>query len=131
MSERTKRRFLLALIGLALVGALSFAVSAASKPPPREIVLVARDVAFYLPGESTPNPTLRVAPGESIRLRLVNEDRGTRHDWVAGTLGAATRLLGGDGDSDAVVFTAPSERGSHRYVCSTHAVMMSGQLEVR
>lgn len=130
MSERTKKRFLLALISLAVVGALSFAVAATSKQPPREIVLVTRGVAFYLPGDSTPNPTLFVGPGESVRLRLVNEDRGMQHDWVAGSLGIATRLLPGDGSADSVTFTAPLERGAHRYVCSAHAALMSGWLEV-
>lgn len=131
MSETTKKRFLLTLISVAILGALAFAVAALSKPEPREIVLTARDVAFFLPGDPTPNPTLVVAPGETVRLRLVNQDRGMRHDWAAGSLGVATRLLAGDGGSDSVVFTAPRERGSHRYVCSTHAQLMSGRLEVR
>jgi plastocyanin len=131
MSETTKRQFLLALISVAVVGALAFAVAAASKPAAREIVLISRDIAFFLPGDPTPNPTLHVAPGESVRLRLINEDRGMRHDWAAGSLGVATRLLDGDGSADTVEFTAPQERGSHRYVCSTHAALMSGQLEVR
>ena len=131
MSQTTKRRFLLALVSVTIVGALAFVVAAASKPAPREIVMVAREVAFFLPGDPTPNPTLVVAPGESVRLRLVNEDRGVEHDWAAGSLGVATRLLAGDGSADVVVFTAPHERGSHRYVCSSHAAMMSGRLEVR
>ncbi len=131
MSEQTKRRFAQLLILALVAGALSFAMAAASKQRPREIVLVARDMAFYLEGDPSPNPTLVVAPGESVRLRLVNRDRGMLHDWAVDAWRTSTRLLPGDGSSDAVVFTAPGERGEHEYVCSTHAVLMRGRLEVR
>lgn len=131
MSEQTKKRLLQLLILTLVAGALSFAVAATSKPTTREVVLITRDMAFFLPGDPNPNPTLVVSPGESIRLRLINEDRGMLHDWSVGTWSVATRLLPGDGSSDSVAFTAPSEPGGHEYVCSTHAVLMRGRLEVR
>ncbi len=131
MSERTKRRFFILLILTLVAGALTFAVAAASKQSAREIVLVSRDMAFYLPGDETRNPTLQVAPGEAIRLTLVNEDRGFLHDWGVAALRHATKLIPGNGSRDSVVFTAPAERGEHEYVCSTHAMMMRGRLVVR
>ncbi len=131
MSEQTKRRFAQLLIVALAAGALAFAVAAASKPGAREIVLVARDMAFYLQDDPRPNPTLVVAPGEPVRLRLINHDRGMLHDWAVDAWRTSTRLIPGDGSSDSVAFTAPSEPGDHQYVCSTHAVLMRGRLEVR
>lgn len=130
MSQRTKMRLLqLAALGV-FVGTLSLAVAAASKSSPREIVLITRDMAFFRPGSPQPNPTLTVARGEVVRLRLVNEDRGMLHDWAVQAWETSTRLIGG-GSSDSIVFTAPTEPGDHDYVCSTHAVLMRGRLEVR
>ncbi len=131
MSEQTKKRFLQLLVLVLAAGALSFAVAAVSKPAAREIVLVTRDMAFYLPDDPTPNPTLVVAPGETIRLELINRDHGMLHDWGVAAWRTATELIPGDGSSDSVVFTAPSEPGEHEYVCSTHAILMRGVLAVR
>lgn len=124
-------RYLKLLLLVLALGGISLAF-AASRPVGREIVLVARDMAFYLPGDpATPNPILPMAPGEAIRLTLVNEDPGVRHDWAVEALGLATPLLAGDGASHTLAFDAPRRRGSHEYVCSTHSVMMKGRLEVR
>lgn len=121
---------LLPLLGLVLA-AISLSV-AASRPAAREIVLVARGMAFYLPEDpATPNPALTVAPGETVRLTLINRDPGMRHDWAVETLGLATRMLPGDGASDTVAFEAPTRTGRHDYVCSTHSQLMRGSLEVR
>jgi len=131
MSEQTKRRFI-QLLGVAVVvGAFAFAMAAASRTTPREIVLVAKDVSFYLPGDSTPNPTLAVAAGETVRLTLINEDQGMLHDWAVDAWREATRLIPGDGSADSIVFTAPTEAGETEYVCSTHAVLMRGTIRVR
>ena len=132
MSEQAKRRVLLLLIGAIVVGALGWTVAAASKIGGRDVVLVSRGMAFYLAGDDTPNPTLEVAPGETIRLTLINQDRGFLHDWrVAAWPRATTDLIPGDGSRDTIVFTAPDEAGEHEYVCSTHAQMMRGRLIVR
>jgi plastocyanin len=131
MIEQTERRFLQLLILALVVGALLLAVAAASKPSRREIVLVTRDMAFYLPDGSTPNPTVQISPGESIRLRLINEDRGMLHNWAVDAWGTRTGLIRGDGSSASVVFIAPDQIGDHEYVCSTHAVLMRGRVEVR
>ena len=131
MSEQTKKRVAQVLVVAVIVGVLAFAVAATSKPAPREIALVARDMAFYLPDDPTPNPTLVVAPGESVRVTLVNEDRGMLHDWAVAAWRASTGLIPGDGSRVSVVFRAPDEPGEHEYVCSTHAMLMRGRLEVR
>ncbi len=131
MSETTKRNFLALLVIAVVVGALSLTVAAASKSKEREIILIAEDMAFYLPNDSRANPPLDVAPGETVRLTLVNRDRGLLHDWAVDSLELTTRLIQGDGSTDSVLFTAPNELGRHEYVCSTHAVMMRGELVVR
>lgn len=104
---------------------------------PREVRLVARDMAYYLPGGTTPNPTLRFAPGERVRVVLVNEDPGMAHDVLAPGLGLATPLvLGrppgqGRGPVATDVVRAPDRPGTHEYVCSLHPVLMRGLIEVR
>ncbi len=126
---------------LALVAAgLGLGPGLAGSPgaEPREVRLVARDMAFYLPGGTTPNPTLRLAPGERVRLVLVNEDPGMAHDVVASGLGLATPVVSGraagragGGEIAADVFRAPPRPGTHEYVCSLHPVLMRGLIEVR
>ena len=131
MSRQTKKRIFTMLILTLVAGALFLTVASAAKPAGREIVLVSRDMAFYLLDDTSPNPTLAVAPGETIRLTLINRDRGFRHDWGVGAWNRATRLIPGDGSRDSIVFRAPNEPGDHEYVCSSHAMMMRGRIEVR
>jgi plastocyanin len=137
MSKSVKRGSLgLLFVILAVVGAFAVASStAASRPAPREITLVAEDMAFYLADAQgparEPNPTLVVRRGETVRLVLVNRDRGMDHDFVAGALEVATSLVPGDGSTTSAVFEAPTEPGRHEYLCSLHARMMRGVLEVR
>lgn len=111
--------------------------SRGAEPEPREVRLVARDMAYYLPGGTTPNPTLSFAPGERVRVVLVNEDLGLAHDVVAPGLGLATPLVLGrpTGQGRGAVATdvvrAPDRPGTHEYVCSLHPVLMRGLIEVR
>jgi plastocyanin len=95
----------------------------------REIVLVARQMAYYVEGQTTPNPTLRVAPRERVRLVLRNEDPGMTHDLTLGSLKVSVPAIAAQGRS-SVEFRAPAEPGRHRYVCTPHAKMMFGTLEV-
>lgn len=140
MSKNVKRGSLgLLFVAIAVVGAFAITTgTAASRPEPREIVLVAEDMAFYLLGGATetasprdPNPTLSLERGETVRVVLVNRDPGMQHDWVADGLEAATRLVPGDGTVTSVLLTAPETPGRHDYVCSLHARMMRGVVEVR
>lgn len=101
----------------------------AADPEPREVRLVARDMAFYLPGGATPNPTLHAAPGERLRIVLVNEDSGMTHDVVAEGLGLATAVIP-FGEVAGAVVRMPERPGAHDYLCSLHPVLMRGVIRV-
>lgn len=113
---------------LALVAAAGFGLRSGGEL--REIRLVTRGMAYYLPGEETPNPTLHVAPGDRVRLVLENRDPGMRHDLALPGLDRATPVLE-TGRTASVVFRAPGRTGTYEYVCSLHPVLMRGALEVR
>jgi plastocyanin len=114
-----------AVIGL---GALMPLV-ATPRAEPREIVLVARDMAFYLEGSDTPNPTLTLAPGEEVRVVVRNQDPGFAHDFAVRSLGASIEPLAG-GASGTLRLRAPASPGRHEYVCRPHAQMMRGIIDV-
>lgn len=136
MSKTVKRGSLtLLFVALAALGALVLSGTASSETVPREIVLVADDMAFYLDGatgaERIANPTLTLGRGETVRLVLVNRDPGMDHDWGSRGLDAGTSVIPGDGGTTSVRIEAPAEPGRHEYVCSLHARMMRGVIEVR
>ena len=78
------------LIGTAVVVLLlgAFAV-ALTRPAPRDITLVVRGMAFYLEGDSLPNPTIQLTAGERVRITLRNEERAIRHDVALPAMAAA------------------------------------------
>lgn len=117
---------------LLLAGAASWvAANATSAAPPTEVTLVARDMAFYLPGDPRPNPTLTFARGERVRLVLRNEDPGMQHDFAAQSLRLESAMLRQTGTSTALEFRLPERAGLHEYLCSLHPALMRGALEVR
>jgi plastocyanin len=133
MSRRTVR---LGLAGTALLVALSVAIaaglagaSAGARPPERELTLVARDMGFYLPNGDQPNPTLRLAPGERVKVRLVNQEAGILHDLLVESLGFDIPAFREAGERVAWL-EAPAEPGRYEYVCSLHRRMMRGVIEV-
>ena len=129
MSTRRIRNLSLALALLALVG-LAVTLSARGGAE-REIVLHARDMAFYLPGDPRPNPTLRVSPGEEVTFTVVNEEPGMRHDLVVDAFGVTVAPLGlAAGSRGEATFEVPERPGRYPYVCTFHAQMMRGTLEV-
>lgn len=99
--------------------------------PPREIVLVARGMAFYLAEDPrTPNPTLRLRAGERVRVVLRNEERGISHSFAVPGWRVETRLLEGTG-SDTIDLAVPGAPGRQDYRCTPHAAMMRGTIEIR
>lgn len=128
-------------LALALAAAGGLAVSArtaraarstepAGRAEPRAITLTARDMAFYLSGDPTPNPTLVVGRGEKVRLTLVNRDLGMRHDFAVASLDLSTAVLDEVGETATLEFEAPREPGRSEYVCTFHDQMMKGILRV-
>ena len=128
---RLTRRLLVGVAALAFAAMVTLAsVVADPGPRPREIVLTARNMAFYLEGTPTPNPTLRVKPGEQVTVTLRSEDAGMAHDFAVKAWGVGTAFLSGRG-AVSVTFGVPdAQTGAQEYVCSAHAVMMRGRIEV-
>jgi plastocyanin len=105
------------------------AIGSFAKGRVREISLVARGMAFYVEGESVPNPALRVRPGERLRITVRNDAPGLVHDLAVDAVSAATEPLN-VGQLGSVEFTAPGAPGSYEYHCRPHALMMRGVLTV-
>jgi plastocyanin len=127
------RAFGLLGLGLVAVAACAFAFSA--RPggwgqEPREVVLIARDMAFTAPGQATgPNPTLHLKAGERIRLVLENRDPGMKHDLAVTGLGIRMAVLD-YGGIDRRVITVPRAPGEYEYLCSFHARLMRGRIVI-
>lgn len=134
--RRTSRppALLVPLLALLLVGAGGAVAVQNARSEPREVRLLARDMAFYLPGDPTPNPRLVAERGEPLRLVLENGERGLPHD-VSVPDGdrdrRRSREVRGLGETATLAFRAPEQAGSYEYVCTLHSRMMRGVLEVR
>jgi plastocyanin len=122
---------LAALLALAaLLPIVAASGDRAASTAPREIRLVVRDMTFYLEGQSTPNPTLRVRAGEQIRLVLRNEQPGMSHDLAIATWQVQTPSLQSKGEEATVSFRVPDRPGTAIYSCTPHAQMMRGRISV-
>jgi plastocyanin len=126
---RTKVLWVAVVAVIAMVFLLPVMAARADRPAAREIVLVARDMAFYLEGASTPNPDIRVSPGEQITLTLKNADAGMTHDVAVAAWGASMNEIRGVG-SARVTLTVPRKTGRTDYVCRPHSQMMRGSFIV-
>lgn len=126
------RRVLLISSLLLAAGVFALLPLIAQTPPPREIVVVAKDMAFFT-GAATRsdgrNPTIRVRPGERVRLTIVNDDAGYEHDFAVPGWSVRTPVLRSAGRA-SIDFEVPATPGSANYVCSLHAAMMTGTIEV-
>ena len=96
----------------------------------RQVTIVAKDMAFYLEGDSTRNPAIEVRAGETLRIVLKNLDRGVTHDLAVPAADAATDVLKWN-EHDEVTFEVPSEPGTYEYVCRPHLLMMKGTIIVK
>lgn len=107
-------------------GAIALSARASA---PREIRIVARDMAFYLEGQTDPNPTLRLRAGETVRLIFRNEDAGMRHDFaIPDWKAASTRIE--SGEETSLTFRAPDGPSSQTYNCRPHSAIMRGTILV-
>jgi plastocyanin len=114
---------------LILLALLLPRIAASSSDAVREIRVVARDMTYYIDGQRESNPTLRVARGEHVRIRLINNDPGMSHDfsiraWNKGTALTVHR------EEAVIEFTAPRESGETAYACTPHGEMMRGTIRV-
>jgi plastocyanin len=113
--------------GVMLLAAL---LPALSNTPTREVILVAKGMAFYLESDpNTPNPTLEVKAGERLRVVLRNQDRGLSHDFAIPAVAAAMKAIDWN-ESGEVVLEVPETPGTYEYVCRPHFLMMRGILRV-
>jgi len=119
------------LLFVLVCGGVALSVRAAVRPEPRTLTLVARDMAFYLPGDPTPNPTLVLGRGERVHITLRHEDPGMTHDFAIEAQDVATDPLRRAGTTADVVFKAPERPGESEYVCTFHRLMMKGVLKVQ
>lgn len=128
MTIRT-RLILTTTLVLALGGLFALLPVGARSLEPREVVVVARGMSFYAADGTTANPTIQMAPGERIRITLIGADSGFDHDFAVTAWGVKTPMLHGEGRT-SIVMQAPETPGRAIYVCSVHASMMSGTIEV-
>ena len=124
------RQFSAKLIAIVVVFVLVGAIVAAvSRTPAREVMVVVRGMAFYLEGDPTPNPTIRVKAGERVRIVLRNEDRGFVHDFaVPAADGAVDQVRWSE--TNVATIEMPAAPGTYKYFCRPHQLMMSGTLIV-
>jgi plastocyanin len=104
-------------------------VLSARSPAPREIHVIAREMTFYLEGQTEPNPTLHVRAGEDVRIVFRNDDAGIKHDFTIPDWGVATRRIEGKAET-TITFRAPTHSTPPTYQCSPHATMMRGSIAV-
>lgn len=115
-----------AVLFIAVVGMLPVMTKARA----RAITLVARDMAFFAENDAkSANPLIEASPGETIRIILVNRDRGVTHDFAVPAVDAATDLIDWNERAE-VTFQVPDEPGTYEYVCRPHLLMMKGTLRV-
>jgi hypothetical protein len=101
-----------------------------SREEARSLTLVVRNMTYYVEGSDTPNPSLRFAAGEQVRLTLRNEDTGMAHDFNIRPWNVNTKILDGKGQ-DTVTFRVPAPSDEPTaYTCTPHAALMSGSIIV-
>jgi plastocyanin len=127
MTAMTRSSFVTALV-LAAAAVLLTGTTSASAP--RELKLVIKDMAFHLEGaDGTRNPDLRFKAGEEIKLTIVNQDVGMRHNFTIEEWKVGTRLIRG-GNETTLDFKVPDTPGETQYICTPHRKKMFGKVIV-
>jgi plastocyanin domain-containing protein len=119
------------IAGAVLFAMMAFSIgSSQNAAPAREIVLIAKDVAFRNAGEAEPaNPTIVLKQGETVRLTLINREPGqVLHCFSIAGLGVKTSRILATGESETLSFS-PAEKGVFSYACLMHP-MMAGKILV-
>jgi hypothetical protein len=128
MSVRARR--FVGLAALLVLGGIVAVLPSMARSAEREVVVVAQQMSFFVGEGGIPNPVIRLSPGERVRITLISADPGFDHDFVVEAWDVRTPMLRGEGRASIVV-QAPDEPGSSvEYVCSAHAAMMRGTIEV-
>src|SRR5262245_12720659 len=130
MLTKLKRHFVVFVTVVLALGLFALLpLLAKTRTAPRDLVLVARGMTFYVEGSPEPNPTIRVKRGEEIHLVFHNEEIGVTHDFAVPGWKVSVRPLRGDGTTK-LIFRVPSKPGTYQYLCNPHSQMMTGQIEV-
>lgn len=116
-------------VAVFLTAGLLALTRAAASENSREVTLRVKGMAFYVDGVAAANPTLTFAPGERVRLVLINEDHGFRHNLVIPALDVHTAIVEA-GQREGVTVTVPAAPGRHSYTCEPHAAMMRGNITI-
>lgn len=131
LSPRGRIAMVMVLVSLGLGLTAFVAPVAGPRATPREINLVARDMAFYLSDatQAGPNPTLRLKAGEQVRITLRNQDPGIKHTFAVKAWKLVVTPFRGHGGGSVLV-RAPQRLGRYDYVCIPHPTLMAGVIEV-
>ncbi len=118
------------LAGLVTLTVLAFSSGRSDNVSPREIVLVAKDIAFRLADQpDKANPPVHLKKGRPVKLIIRNDEPDkVLHCFTVGGLDVKTSRGLATGESETLIFT-PKERGTFTYACLMHP-MMSGKIVV-
>ncbi len=118
------------LVAILCMGLLALLpLGAGTRADPRDVVFIARDMAFYTAGSNAGNPIVKVRAGEEVRLVFRNDDEGIRHNLAIQDWKVLLELPNGAREMSTVV-RVPERPGLHWYVCEPHRSMMMGIVEV-
>lgn len=110
--------------------ALICLVAGCARPRGREILIIARGMAFTLPSDPTvANPVIPMHSGERVRVVLKNEAQGLIHNFEVPSWGVKTPNLRA-GETTEIEFTVPPTAGRVEYICRPHSELMKGVVEV-
>ena len=119
-----------ATVLLLITTASLIAWSARSATSDHLVVIIARDMAFYVEGQNEPNPTLTLPTDARVTIELHNADPGMIHDLLVESIdGVHTEALS-HGQSDRVTFRTPRKPWQTEYICTFHGLTMRGRLRV-